>query len=189
MAENSISRNLSHRDFRDKSFLPITTALGELTLAWNDLHENLGHVFWSVSGIKNGLIALTMWYSIPSDRAQKEMLKSFMGLRAIGLEIHDDIRTEVMWLLKEAVKLEEKRNDALHSPMVSQSDGSVIPFHGLGHKRAQKLKDKDLIREFRWFYDTVTVLRDYAHEIQCSLVSDSAPWPDRPQLPNRGDTK
>ena len=184
-----MSTKFEHRNFRDESFRPLTTALGELTLAWNDLQETLGCLFWAALGFGNGLIPLTIWHAIKVDRAQRDMIEAITKLDALGLDIPAKARKEIAWVLTRVTSLEDQRNDALHSPFIRSRDKEIVPFHGLGHARAKKLKDKNLLKEFRWFYETTIVLRDYAMDLTEVLRRESVAFPDRPRLPNRGDTK
>jgi hypothetical protein len=180
------SRNLN---FRDASFKPYTTALGELALAWNDLHETLASLFWHMLPISNGLIPFAVWHSSKSDRAQRDMIRSLNDLRALGHDIPDPVRTEIRWLLGRIESLEDLRNDALHSPLLLSGD-DVSPAHQLGHQRAKKFADKDLLFEFTWFYESAIALREYAAELSWHLSRPTRPpsLPERPTLPNRGET-
>ena len=175
-------------NFRADVFHPYSVALGELSLAWNDLHEMLGGLFWAATGIPNGVIPLSIWYSSKSDRAQRDMLRSLAESPALGNILTEDAKKEVSWILKRADALEEIRNNALHSPLFQSGDDPVVPHHELGHRRAKHLANKDMLKEFRWFYDTATILRDYALDLQAAIQLPSISWPDRPDLPNRGDT-
>ncbi|TAN47221.1 MAG: hypothetical protein EPN26_14200 [Rhodospirillales bacterium] len=179
---------MKHRNFRDEAFHSISTAVGELALAGNDLHLSLADLFWVVLGINNGLIPHAIWNSSNSDRAQRAMLQAVIETRALRHDISDKAREEILFILSKANSLEDRRNNALHSPFIKSDKDAVMPFSGLGNKRAQKLLGKDLLKEFQSFYDTATVLRDYVEDIAEAMRRNNAPWPERPQLPNRGDT-
>ncbi len=190
-----MSVDMPHRNFRAEEFLPFTTAIGELTLAWNDFHLSLVELFGHTLMIKNGLIFHAIWNSSKSDRAQRDMLKSMIGLNAIGINISDQVRKEIKWILDQADKLEDDRNNALHSPLVSTPEGKIIPFDGLGNQRAgklvaksEKLKANTLLGQFHLFYDTTVILRDYATELAEAMRVKTV-CPDRPELPSRGDYK
>lgn len=178
-----MSRNL---DFRIKIFQPYTKALGELSLAWNDFHMVLSSLFWASTRIPNGMVPNAMWNSLKSDRAQREMLEALIDLKVLGHNIPKSLRIEIKWVLKQAVSLEDLRNDALHSPLLVSDDGSVFAWHQLGNKRAKKLADKDLLKECGWFYDTIIILREYTEILADNLRWPQKPLPGRPQLPNRG---
>lgn len=177
------------RDFRDESFASYARALGELALAWNDLHHTLGELFWQMLRIPNGMIPYAVWHSAKSDRAQRDMIKSLAHLNAMGHDVPQHLRTEITWILGRIDTLEDMRNDVLHSPMFNSGD-AILPAHELGHQRAKKLAGKDLLFELTWFYDTAITLRDYAVQISSHLRRPSGlsgALPERPQLPNRGD--
>ena len=106
---------------------------------------------------------------------------------------------DVTWLLDEADKLEDARNDAIHSPLASFAAdniwaqhqgiaGRIVPSVAFGNRRAMKLARKDLLTEFRWCRDASLVLRDFAGEIYQAVAARAA-WPDKPSLPNRGQKK
>jgi hypothetical protein len=97
-----------------------------------------------------------------------------------------NIRAEVKWVLKNATNLEEVRNNALHSLLLNSHDGTVFSWHQLGNKRAEKLANKDLLKEFGWFYDTIIVLREYAEILSDAIGRPNESLPGRPSLPNRG---
>ncbi|MFZ0845261.1 MAG: hypothetical protein WAM62_05660, partial [Pseudolabrys sp.] len=167
-------------------------AMGELALAWNGLHDTLGRLFWTVLGRVN-YAPLEVWYSSKVDRAQREMLRAAINSRyANKLLTPQKPREEIEWILNEATKIEDRRNDALHSPLIllgTKKKSRVVPSYHFGHTRAERLNKVDILREFRWFRDTATALRDYAGKIEGALSRLDTAWPDRPQLPNRGDHK
>lgn len=179
------------RDFRDEAFKPVAKAIGQMTLAWNDLHQTLGVLFWVVSNVANALMPFAVWHSSKSDRGQRDMLRALIDLDAVGYDLNSKNREEVRWILGQVNTLEDLRNDAIHSPMLNAPDrpgGVGVMAHEFGHQRAKKLANKDLVREFNWFYDSVVVLNNYAADIAWSLTPRSAPFPERPQMPSRGDS-
>ena len=103
-----MSRNLN---FRSKIFKPYAKALGEATLAWNDLHMVLSSLFGAVSRIPNRVATDAMWNSLKADRVQREMLESLVKLNAINYNIPKKLKTEIEWVLKETTALENLRNE------------------------------------------------------------------------------
>jgi hypothetical protein len=173
------------------SFRPYAIAMGELALAWNGLHDTLGRLFWTVLGRVN-YAPLNIWYSSKVDRAQRDMLQAAIDARYANKLAPQKPREEIEWILKEANKIEDLRNDALHSPLIllgTKQKSRVIPSHHFGHARAAKLNKLDMLREFRWFRGTATALRDYAGRIEYALDHPENAWPDRPRLPSRGAHK
>ncbi len=135
---------------------------------------------------------LAVWHALKSDRSQRDILAASISSH---LNLPDDerlkVKKEVEWICGQANTLEDKRNDALHSPLWSMDRGlpkpTVSPLVGLGHVRANKLLGKNLLKEFRWCRDGATVLRDYALQLDEALTRGE-PLPNRPSLPNRGDS-
>ncbi|MBO6781989.1 MAG: hypothetical protein JJ899_01735 [Alphaproteobacteria bacterium] len=175
-------------DFRSDTFRPYATAIGEMALAWNDLHETLKGLFWASSGIPNGIIAYSIWYSSKSDRAQRDMLRALAATKALGNAIPHNIKPEIIWLVGQVDKLEDFRNDVLHSPFLISDGETVSPSWQSGHRRAKKLADKNLLKEIDWFYDASLVIRDYAWELDRAIRVHPEPLPKRPKLRNRGET-
>ncbi len=198
MTESQTRRRLSKRYTRPE-MRPFVTALGQLALAWNDLQEMLAIIFSCLAETKDWNVALCAWYAIKSDRAQRQMLLAVVNeLSERLVEPSKDEWEGIKWLIKEAEKLEDRRNDAIHSPLVFIGDSplwarakiaipGVKPATFLGNPRAAKLDKKaDLLAEFRWCRDMATTLADYAHLLEIALSDAQKPWPDKPKLPNRG---
>ena len=82
--------------------------------------------------------------------------------------------------------------NAIHSPVSQSGDKPVEAAHQTGHRRAKNLADKDMLRELDYFYRSVIALRTYAFEIFAAIQTRDSlfpiAWPDRPTMPNRGDT-
>lgn len=176
-------------DFRTASFQPYAQAIGEMALAWNDLHETLKGLFWAALGTPNGIIAYAVWYSSKSDRAQRDMLRALATTQAIGGRLAKAIKPEVIWVINRTDSLEDFRNDMIHSPFLASPAGQMEPIWQSGHRRAKKLAGKDLLKELTWFYDATLILRDYAWEIDQAARHGRDSLPGRPTLPNRGDSK
>lgn len=179
-----MSRNL---DFKSETFQPYAQALGEAAMAWNDFHMVLSYLFGVATRIPNKMAPDVMWNSLKSDRAQREMLEALVGLNVISYNIQRKLRAEIKWVLEQATKLENLRNNLLHSPVLIDEFEVVFAWHHLGHKRAKQFAGKDVLQEARYFYDTVIVLREYTEKL--SDILSQAPGvslPGRPSLPNRG---
>jgi hypothetical protein len=177
--------------FTHQAFRPYVTALGQLSLAWNSLHETLALLFLTVMNGEVSNQYLAVWHALKSDRAQRDILLAATksGIRtAVPVKFVDDI----VWLCWKAAAVEEARDDALHSPLWGYRRGTrdtiIVPGTGLGHVRANNLARKNLLIEFRWCRDAATVLGIFATQIDSSLRDFRVPWPDRPEWPNRGGT-
>lgn len=177
-----------------KSFRPYATAIGQAALAWNELQETLGNLFnIVVSKEADGLgIALTLWHAIDSDRAQRKMLKDALERITHFRRITPAQAGAIGWLLSEANKLSDARNDIIHSPLQSITDSEnaklveIKPRSFTGHPRARKLARRHLLSEFRWCRDTAITLSIYCRRTQVALVDDTFPLPNIPRLPSRG---
>lgn len=187
--------------FTEKKFLPYATAIGQVALAWNDLHEVLSELFCTLYGGSWIAKPLAIWHSAKFDRPKRDMLR--------GMLVHwtneekqrrPKAQADITWLLDRATELEEARNNAVHSPLLLIAGGGIVEAararglqvpdvisHTLyNNPRALRMALKDLLFEFRWCRAAVLVLRDYASRLDHALTHDGAPWPGRPKLPNRG---
>src|SRR5580700_224118 len=162
-----------------KAFLPYVAALGQLALAWNNLHEVLGLLFCRVMEANPVNQYLAIWHALKVDRAQREILLAALRNHVRGAYPTSFV-PDIEWICNRADALEDTRNDALHSPLWAQERGPgntiVQPWVGLGHIRAQKLLNKDLLAEFRWCRDAAVLLADFASDIDLSLADYMRPW-------------
>jgi hypothetical protein len=177
--------------FTDKAFIPSAIALGQLALAWNGLHEVLSLLFCNVMGGGPVNQYLAIWQVLKVDRAKREILLAALKTHMRGA-FPVDFESDIEWLCDRADVLEDVRNDALHSPLWAQERGpgntTVKPWVGLGHVRAQKLLNRNLLAEFRWCRDAAILLADFAYEVDRSLSDHMRPWPKRPDWPIRPGT-
>jgi len=179
----------------DKSFQPYVIAIGQTSLAWNALQEALCELFSRVAKKeveRDFGIFLAIWHSLDSDRAQRKMFSTIARrIWEIG-GIDDAMHKDIRWLLAEADKLSDARNDVIHSPLVSRSnvvDPSNIKIQVASrmHPRAKKLGMKDILPEMRRCRDTAIILRDYCLKMDGSLNfgAQEWPWPEKPRLLSR----
>jgi hypothetical protein len=182
-------------------FRPYVAALGQLTLAWNDLQESLAALFWTtmlysppLAGDFVNYTPLWVWHSIKSDRSQREMLKAAIDHSHTAWK-RPSFVNDGKWLLDRAGELEDARNDAIHSPLFSVDKSlygmaagpeKVAQAYWLFNPRAKKLAKRDnLLRELRYCRDAAITLSDYAREIDRALINPSRPWPKKPLQPSR----
>jgi hypothetical protein len=199
--------------YTERALKPYVSAIGQLSLAWNDLHEQLAAIFHVLldRGVRRlderGIELDTderpikLWNSAKFDRPKRELLRA--AIETVTDEERESfpkLLDDLTWLLKRADALEDARNDAVHSPLMyigsarlmREAFGSMImPNLLYGNPRGTKLAKKDLLNEFRWCRDSALALRDFANLISGSLALGTValPWPDRPSLPNRGEKK
>jgi hypothetical protein len=171
-----------------RKFKPYAVELGYLVYSWGRLQEVLGRLFWVLSGISNGHHALAIWYAVPSDRTQREMLRALVESKhSSRLNEYPRAKADLIWMINRANSLADQRNDAIHSPfilIVNYRSTKLRSAHLDGHPRAIKLKDKDLKVEFRHYADSVDVLSLFGEAALRSLRKVDPAWPDRPLLPH-----
>ncbi|HXW26304.1 MAG TPA: hypothetical protein VEK73_16285 [Xanthobacteraceae bacterium] len=135
---------------------------------------------------------LAVWHALKMDRAQREILLAAAKSNTWGA-VPVTLIEDIEWICGRADVIEDARNDSLHSPLWADernpASAIVKPVTFLGHVRAGKLFDKDLLTEFRWCRDAAMALDDYAIGIADSLFDPMKPWPDRPVWLNRGRPK
>lgn len=178
---------------REKAFKPIAIELGWLVYEWNRLHAALGLVFWKVSRTEQMSTALAIWHSTTQDLPQRKMLSAALqGAFSHEVVPSMEAQEDVEWLLKQATSLAEKRNDAIHSPLsfginMERAALEVFADWTLGHGRANRLKEKDLLKELTWYRRSSREFADYAEAIYWALETPQRrPWPQRPVLPTLG---
>lgn len=173
--------------------MPYTLAIGQLALAWNDLCERFGDLFWTIMGAGEMDRPIGVWNSQNFDRARREMLKA-AALASSPSEIDKfpGIKNDIKWLCDRAEEFENRRNNAVHSPLLlnrnmltvlMEFSDIVVPDDLRRNQRAINLAGKDLLSEFRWCRDSILVLRDFAALVDRALTAEGAPWPGRPSMP------
>jgi hypothetical protein len=171
---------------RQRIFRPYEQAIGHVSVEWNRLQEHLGIIFARMF-LTVSIVPRAIWHSTQSDRAQREMLRAALDAAAVEhLFGRNQAVEDIKWLLNEAHKLAERRNNALHAPYVIIADDQgtrFAPMDFSGNPRAAKLVKKDLLIEFAWYADCARVLSDYAFAVQYALALPHQPWPGRPALP------
>lgn len=190
------SKRDSATRFTSKVFRPYALLIGQIALAWNDLLEGLGDLFADIAPGAEDLQMNAIWQSAKADRAKRDMLKAAaaeMSLQTVRR--HPKLEEDIAWILGRMEGLENSRNNAIHSPLISR-DGpiwaaferelGVQPNDATGNTRALQLQGKDLLREFRNCRDLALVLGDYVEAITDALWSKQTAWPERPPLPNAG---
>ena len=176
-----------HERDRRELFKPYANELGWLIYEWNRLQEALGELFAAIVTPKHHTLGVSIWHSSRSDRAQRDMLSAARVSLAKKLEAKaaDDIK----WLLDRVIELADKRNDAIHAPLVFvfESDAlRLVPLSFLGNPRAAKLDNKNLLEEYNWYRDQASTLAWFAENIRYAItVPEQFAWPDRPDLPTR----
>ncbi len=190
--------------FDDPVFKPYAEAIGQVALTWNTLHQSLSLIFSVlIAGGDYGGQLLAMWQSLKVDRAQRAILLASVKNSVPDIQTTwPKIAKDIEWICGKITSLEDARDNAIHTPFWgfkrSTNEIIVMPVIGLGHVRAAKLWSKDILKEFHWLRDSSLKLHEFAKEIYYCLISENVrahglpvkqlSWPERPQMPNRGET-
>lgn len=185
-----MSRNYN---FNARYFNSYTKAVGELILAWNDFHIVLSMLFATVIKIPNRIVPNTIWNFLETDRRQRDLLKVLVELSVLNYNIPKNLKKEIIWVLDEAQKVENARNNFAHSPIYIEAPGEFMPWYHMGNRRAGNLKGRDLLKEARMYYRRLIKIREYAEKLTDTLDRTQARHPNvklpkRPSLPNRGES-
>jgi hypothetical protein len=176
--------------YTSSTFRPYATALGQLALAWNGLHERLAFMYCMLMGGGQVNHFFATWYAIKNDRYQRDMFLAAAKVDISGLKGYfPRLLDDIVWIWKKCNEVEEARNNALHSPLVLMREG-VTPNWYMGHHRATKLaKGADLLAELRWCRDAATTLSDFVWQLDRAMGDSTSAWPDRPTWQTREGTK
>lgn len=183
--------DVSLEDSLNSSFEPYANAVGKVAHSWNALQEELAYLFSCVTEMDDSM-SRAIWYSTQNDRAQREMLRAALSVRAEFWEHPQQVAKDIVWLIDRANALADQRNDAIHAPcsiMLGDDGFEVTPAYFYGNPRAQKLRDKDLLEEFAWCEASAEALTLYAKYAATVLSRGHGAWPERPLMPTRGQTQ
>jgi hypothetical protein len=180
--------------YGEAHFQPYALAIGQIALAWNDLHEGLSFLFCRFCGGGFADYHLAVWHSADYDRAKRKMLRGKWRVITDAQAKHfPRLRPDLKWLLDRADELEDARNDAIHSPLtvvgrkiVNGRHEPIMPNVVMKNPRALKLGLSDLEADFQWCHEHILKLRDFVRELDSALSPPSVfPWPDTPQWRKR----
>lgn len=194
--------------YTSPEFKPYATAIGQIALAWNDLHETLCALFVALTGAVYDEMLQAAWQSLPSDRAKRGLLRATVQQMDYDMCQRNPLaQNEMKWFFGQLDRLEEDRNNAIHAPLSNFSHPTwkllaealnmpplrqpgVQPDDVRWNKRAEKLKNKNLLVEFRCVRDEIIAFNEYADEIESAwnwTDDGKDKWPQRPQLASRGN--
>jgi hypothetical protein len=170
------------------AFEPYFRAVGKVVHEWNHLQEDLGKLFCMVAGIDHR-IGLAIWNSLASDRGQRDMLRATIEAAERDEEWSEKFpkaKAGIEWLLGEADRIADRRNDAIHAPcsiVAGEGDFEIIAVSFFGNKRAKKLRGKDILREFSWYESSAEALKQHVRDVIFALSDARVPWPSKPRMP------
>ncbi len=187
--------NITRLRYAEKEFAKHALLVGQVALAWNHFHEILLTLFSAF--VPPRRVAAAVWSSSVSDRAKREMLKA--ALKVIEGQHSSELprlADDVLWLLGRADSLEDLRNDIVHAPLEQASvlnwsakpnEDEVVdviwPSLMGSNRRAAKLREKDLLAEYRYCRDAIAELSAFVLSLQTCLHNSTFPWPNRPAMP------
>ena len=182
-----------HERERRRLFAPYANELGWLIYEWNRLQEALGELFTAIVTPKHHSLGVGIWHSITSDRAQREMLAAANSTlrKKQGAKVADDTKAadDIKWLLNRVTELADKRNDAVHAPLVFVAESGALqlmPLFFLGNPRAAKLENKNLLQEFAWYRGHASALASFAENVRYAITRpEHFGWPAGRQLCHR----
>ena len=162
------------------------TAIGQIAISWNSLHELLGNSFAMLVSPGYERYGWATWHSL-MDRNQRGALAAVIEVkqeeRAENKQDHDPVLVELAWLLNR-IKPGE-RNMGIHTPIAMIiEDGIVkyVPSHWGGHPYALKLKDKDLVAEMQTYHARILDAIKFASALKNLIADDKhGPLPPKPQ--------
>ncbi|MFK4727133.1 hypothetical protein ABIE89_008233 [Bradyrhizobium niftali] len=167
--------------------------LGSLIQSWSLLNEQLAGLFQQATECSPH-VTNSVWHSIKSDLAQREMLSAALRSRIelYEAQVLDNkqrlkvlVLQEYLWAVQEITKFSHKRNDMVHSPIVFRRKATDIEYEARihdwhGNPRAAKLADKEL-------YQYCRSLTDFTERMGAHLTSlwqhvhKHGTLPERPQ--------
>jgi hypothetical protein len=170
--------------FESRQFLPYATAIGQFVLAWNDLHETLAVLYWTLQGFDDKV--LDKWNAAKLDHKKRALITRWIkNTPAKSKALAPDLYVDLEWLIGQIDSLAEPRNDAAHSPLTIISDTlfvnpqlfkdfkvGVVPNTTWRNSRAKRLLGKDLLAEFRQYRKAASKLADFALNMERSLADE-----------------
>lgn len=180
--------------------------VGYVAFEWNQAQEALGVLFGNILRIDHPAAAATIWQSLPSDRAQRQILREIVDLyyrgdaQALRLKAaaNPDVKHLnkfaecIIWVINNIDnKYSNSRNNAIHIPMHFRGDyvngeetTLFLPDIGFFNKRAWSAIDKDIIDEMKICVINLNRLCSYIIDLTDWFEAKdfSKPLPKRPLL-------
>jgi hypothetical protein len=190
--------------YTERHFQPYVKAVGQVLLAWNDLHERLATLF--VSAMGGGWVnrPLAVWHATRHDFAKRQLLRAAIAdMPEKERAGRTTLAQEITWVLDVADKLEGLRDDSAHTPLRHSGINLfqvknifdlpnifaliVAPDTAFQNPRALRFdkKNKNILVEYRYARERIVILRDYVIAMDYAWSHAHLPWPDRPSLPER----
>lgn len=191
-------RSLMSVRFTERPFRAYALAIGQATLAWNDLHEHLGRLYGIVltRGVRTA--QLKEWQHSRVDGQKRKWLgKAVKEMEPEPPGWTEELRLYVPWLLVEIGDIEDRRNNAVHVPLHLVANVDALPVKNRAHflkagevrahtwahnTRAKKIAEKALLAEYRACREAAVDVRDYVRLIgncveQRRRLQQNVAWP------------
>jgi hypothetical protein len=187
--------------FSGEEYAEHAIAIGQAAMAWNWLHECLGHLFvYTFEADSWADRYWDIWNAANFDRPKRKLLEA--NVRSLPKDVMEKFpkaAEDLNWLLDRTEALEDDRNTVVHTPLFSMYRGlhhietgepvaTVVPVVNFGNPRAMKLHTKDVLLEFNYVRDYAEALSGFANGLRAAIYQRRS-WPNRPALPVRGPRK
>jgi head-tail adaptor len=194
------------RTYTPTQIRPYATAIGQFSLAWNDLHEAYGFLFFAAAtsyhpdDVMQWMQMQAIWGCITNERQKREMLQAATERIAATNKFWREFRTDIPWVVRCGDSLEDQRNNVLHAPLhhlvhdymvraPNTSKGDIVPAITMLNKRALKLHEatvaqaKKLLPEIRKYHAYSQQLTGFILAMHDAWQYGPPSWPERPTLP------
>jgi hypothetical protein len=163
---------------------------GQIMWGWNFLQAGFFQIFHQVASPNNHKLALTLWHTIQSDKAQREMA---LAAAAAVLPEGSKVLADIDWLVKRAQDLSPFRNDSAHVGISLGGDWDekgrfrmmVYPDEKSARPAAvDRLKAKPMEAYWRTVKGDLWVLGRFATSVAGRVANDPSYGPSlrRPRL-------
>jgi len=153
--------------------------VGDVIHAYNLAQAALFLIFRDVVVREDYYVAIGMWHSIQSDRAQRAFIEAHIRKTK---RINETNRRNILWSLSEMDQLSTFRNDTAHSEVVWSADRLML---GTATKPASRVRLSELPFEQHWrkLKGDLIALSNYIVGLDLSLsLGQSRPLFRRPRL-------
>jgi hypothetical protein len=83
-----------------------------------------------MDGAEESSRSLAIWHAAQYDRPKRETLKGVVLVEQARKHPQADKMCDIIWILKEAVKLEDARNNAIQLPLFLLGNSSLAAYEG-----------------------------------------------------------
>jgi hypothetical protein len=164
-------------------------AIGKIAMAWNEYQATLGEMYADMFTRANWNFALASWYAIPSDKTQRDMLRSVVAYK---FQPSSPEFSELNWLISKTDEIVSgQRNIGLHTRLFSVPDlsgGHVIVPVAHNDRVAKAFENTDILKEYAHYEVQIRQMLTFAIGMQAVLSprrKGEKKWPARPTLSKR----